>query len=882
MPAAVAYNRHHMPRVIAFAELLDDLLARSMAVKSAPTIEPALQKIDFGDLDEQLARVLATPEQQNGTDVATQNKVQQFATIETAVRNMFSNLIATTSIESPDFFKVWNLFDLLSILSDDEKCDPALLFWLVEELLDSQTIAGCRKIFDFLESRRERITVKHFKQKQLVILRSCNELLRRLSRAEDTAFCGRVFIFMFQSFPLGDKSSVNLRGEYHVENVTVYDDTGGKTDESTDQMDIDSQNGVKDGDGKSQAKAVSFDAKQSTQPGQPLDPDALYPQFWSLQEIFSQPKKLFDPSHLANFRRGLEATMTSFRTIQNEQGQRPPKAVDEAQRGLKRKREDVEGSDLANSYNPKYLTSRDLFELEMSDISFRRHILVQALIIMDFLLSLSNKTKEKLAGNAQNKSVIYLGQVLSEEDTKWALEMKRTIVDKYLKHGVDGPYFSRMVETVLARDKNWIRWKSENCPSIELPSVSPDLFLEAKKVAQRTTTKKRLRSMPMGSLPLGFLEDGGDETAMQKLKAEERYSLPELEIFKRKIADDDFEIDMPTSSQTKAAAIEGKASKSWRALRIASKSRLALFDKIDDPEKIDAVFEEPVDVDEGEAAAEEVVNNDNVPEDKRPIIISGPPGAGKATLFGLLAERRPGAFTCVPRHTTRKPQESEVEGKDFYFVEPQAFNMLRDGDALLEFTTIDKVDYGTSRKAAEAVVEGGKVPIMYMDGEAIQQARGVGYSARSILVLPPSLDILEERLRKTQKDDDAVQEALAQAASYFEADSKLKEAFDVILTNQELDTTFKAFEGHVYGTAEATLTNGKLEGETMEEADEAMVDVASEELQAPHASQAPQASQEAQEPQESNENEVVAESTEPMEVTQTEEAGETKGTQEVS
>lgn len=52
----------------------------------------------------------------------------------------------------------------------------------------------------------------------------------------------------------------------------------------------------------------------------------------------------------------------------------------------------------------------------MSDISFRRHILVQALIIMDFLLSLSNKTKEKLAGNAQNKSVIYLGQVLSEED----------------------------------------------------------------------------------------------------------------------------------------------------------------------------------------------------------------------------------------------------------------------------------------------------------------------------------------------------------------------------------------------------------------------------------------------------------------------------------
>lgn len=253
----------------------------------------------------------------------------------------------------------------------------------MEELLDSQTIAGCRKIFDFLESRRERITVKHFKQKQLVILRSCNELLRRLSRAEDTAFCGRVFIFMFQSFPLGDKSSVNLRGEYHVENVTVFDDTGVKTDESTEQMDIDSQNGVKDGEVKSQAKAVSFDAKQPTQPDQPLNPDALYPQFWSLQETFSQPKKLFDPSHLASFKRGLEATMTSFRAIQNEQGQRPPKAVDEAQRGLKRKRDDVEGSDLANSYNPKYLTSRDLFELEVGNATL--HKLASTLTFFFFL-----------------------------------------------------------------------------------------------------------------------------------------------------------------------------------------------------------------------------------------------------------------------------------------------------------------------------------------------------------------------------------------------------------------------------------------------------------------------------------------------------------------
>lgn len=249
----------------------------------------------------------------------------------------------------------------------------------MEELLDSQTIAGCRKIFDFLESRRERITAKHFKQKQLVILRSCNELLRRLSRAEDTAFCGRVFIFMFQSFPLGDKSSVNLRGEYHLENVTAFDQNFKKTGEGVDKMDVDApaDGATKEDDPKAASKGVSFEEGKNAQSEKPLDPDTLYPMFWSLQESFSQPKGLFDSAHFAVFKTGLQATISAFRSMSAEQGARPAKQVDEVKRGPKRKREDGDNEQLeeteesaegemANSFNPKYLTSRDLFELEVS------------------------------------------------------------------------------------------------------------------------------------------------------------------------------------------------------------------------------------------------------------------------------------------------------------------------------------------------------------------------------------------------------------------------------------------------------------------------------------------------------------------------------------
>lgn len=283
---------------------------------------------------------------------------------------------------------MWNLLDIVSITSDEEKCDPALLFWLVEELLDSQTIAGCRKVFDFLESRRERITSKHFAQKNLVILRSCNELLRRLSRAEDTAFCGRVFIFMFQSFPLGDKSSVNLRGEYHVENVTSFDEISPANDSPKDQMEMDTDDketpsgpaaDLKVPSGPSatsrsssdprNSKSVSFDANKPTTGEKPLDADELYPIFWSLQQSFSQPKKLFDSAHFATFKKGLETTMVTFQSVQAEQHARgPTKSAEEGKRGTKRKRATSGDDELLNAFNPKYLTSRDLFELEVNPL----------------------------------------------------------------------------------------------------------------------------------------------------------------------------------------------------------------------------------------------------------------------------------------------------------------------------------------------------------------------------------------------------------------------------------------------------------------------------------------------------------------------------------
>ncbi|KAI9167361.1 THO complex subunit 1 [Paramyrothecium foliicola] len=794
------------------------LLQEASAAKQTTTVEPALNKSDLPDLCSRVSTALGPVNTTTGDDGAIKDdasKAWRYGVIEAAARDIFSQFIATTSIDNPAFVNMWNLLDILSILSDEGVCDGALMFLLVEELLDSQQIPGCRKVFDFLESRRERITSKHFSSKKFTLLRSCNELLRRLSRAEDTAFCGRVFIFLFQSFPLGDRSSVNLRGEYHVENITSYE----TTEEDVSKMDVD--------EGQAGTPGVNTkSAAPESKPGdKPLEPDSLYPLFWSLQEGFSQPLKLLEAARFSQFRGNLEATIKSFQAIQNEDKPRASKSLEDSKRNLKRKWDANEQDALPEAFNPKYLTSRDLFELEISDLSFRRHVLVQALIILDFLLSLSAQGKEKLSTvNASNKAVMY-PYLLNPEDasfTKWANDVKKSISD-YLKQGFDGPYFYRMVETVLARDKNWVFWKLGGCPPIQRDPVSPATFVEAKESAQRMATSKRLRPMPMGTVSLDFLRSDDESVAMEQLRSDERYRLPELDTFKAKIADDDFEISMPTNDQTKAAAIAGKSSKSWRALRVAGRFKLAAFDKIDDPKKVDVVFEELVEADETREDADAVNSEEDMPKNREPIIISGPPAVGKTQLIEKLMEQHKGVFAQVVRHTTREPSEGEVSGTTYHFIKAQEFNQLRDGDRLVEYGTRDGVDYGTSSKEVEGISENGKIPVIELDLEAAQFAKDMDFTARYIFIKPASDESLQERLEKSGRSSDVIQEIIANLPTTTD-ESKLNEVFDSIVVNDDLDSAVKLLGGYIYESEEPTgeLTNGH--GGNQEERDAEMTE----------------------------------------------------------
>ncbi|KAI1180417.1 THO complex subunit 1 transcription elongation factor-domain-containing protein [Nemania sp. FL0916] len=811
-----------VPQVSGMTDLLTEALAHARTVKPAGKIEPPLTKSHFSAFIARLPAIFSSTAPGSSSQGRDADKVRLYAAVETAARKIFSSIVASTSIDSPDFVRVWNLFDFLSVLSDGEQCDPALLFWLVEELLDSQTVDGCRKVFDFLESRRERITAKNLKQKSLVILRSCNDLLRRLSRAEDAAFCGRVYIFMFQSIPPGDRSSVNLRGEYHVENVTAFEETPVAPDgPAVDKMDVDAEDDNasaknESSDAKFVPKAVSFESKKNSDSGTALDTDALYPVFWHLQHYFSQPTTLFDPADLSKFKSGLEATMTAFEAV--EKIQKTAKGPDDHKLIPQKRKAAAADQDLRSTdNNPKYLTSRELFELEIGDLYFRRHILIQAFIILDFLLSLTPQARAKIANVQQNRSVVYADKNLGDEDAKWAKGMKDRITS-YIQADSDGFFFFRVIESVISRDKGWVRWKVENCAPIERPSVSPTEFNDAKAGAKRLATSRRPKA-GMNSLSLSFMDKSEDSQWLEKLKDPARWKLPDLTDYKDKIATDDLDLDFANTDKEKANILESKASKTWRALRLARRSKLAAFDKIEDWKNVDAIFQE-LDAEEAQQEEEDVLSG-RKPDNKKPIIVSGPSSVGKSTLISMLIDRQKGAFNKIVRHTTRPAKDGEVNGKDFHFVDTKTFNTMLDGDYFLESNTDDEdALYGTSQKLVNAPEAAGKTALIRLDLEGTQMAKDNGFSARVVFIAPPKIEALEARIRTNRNlSEEEIQREL-QAAQDEIKKSVSGDLYDKAIINDDLETAYRELEDFIYETTSANGVHDEAADEDIAMEDE--------------------------------------------------------------
>lgn len=574
---------------------LQALLDKGRTVKLSRTVEPPLPTAPFlEDVDTLHDGVGEVYDQ-----------TYKFGVVETAAREIFYSHISSVDIQDPAFVEVWNLLDILLLCGDQGQCTPELVCYLIEELLDSQTTHGCRTVFDYLESRRERLAQKDFHKKNLVFLRSCNELLRRLSRAEDSIFCGRVFFFLFQTFPLGDKSSVNLRGEFHVENTTKFEVAESESGQNGEKMDIDVEPvkvesetpkaGTPQPPSKPGSKAVPIKPPPKKEEEVLLSNSDLYPIFWRLQQDFSEPTRLFAPEHFQRFKKGLAYTITKFKKTPTVV---QALAAEGSTRGTKRKLEteyetngdlDSSSDHFADQYNPKYLTSRDLFDLELSDQSFQRHVMVQSLILIDFLLSLTEKAKKRLASlETPNKSMLY-SFTLNDDDSKWATTTRQAI-STYLSTTLDGKLFNRMVDTVLARDKNWIRWKVESCPSIVRGPASTQSELEARTGTKHAARLRHVSDAPKGAVDLSFLVEDS-VNGLKMLKSPLRYTETTVDALLDGIDVDELDLEMEVKGSADYTQIRSRMdSKRWRIIRQARADNLAILGKVEPDKSLKSVF----------------------------------------------------------------------------------------------------------------------------------------------------------------------------------------------------------------------------------------------------------------------------------------------------
>ncbi|KAH9808839.1 guanylate kinase [Teratosphaeria destructans] len=177
----------------------------------------------------------------------------------------------------------------------------------------------------------------------------------------------------------------------------------------------------------------------------------------------------------------------------------------------------------------------------------------------------------------------------------------------------------------------------------------------------------------------------------------------------------------------------------------------------------------------------------------RPIVVSGPSGAGKSTLLKRLFEAYPGRFGFSVSHTTRSPREGEQEGIHYYYVSKPEFQKLIDKNAFIEHAQFGSNNYGTSIQAVKNVADQGKTCILDIEMEGVKQVKKTDLNARYLFLQPPSVEVLEKRLRGRGTDkEESILERLKQAEKEIEF-SKTPGVHDKIIVNDDLEKAWEEF-----------------------------------------------------------------------------------------
>lgn len=166
-----------------------------------------------------------------------------------------------------------------------------------------------------------------------------------------------------------------------------------------------------------------------------------------------------------------------------------------------------------------------------------------------------------------------------------------------------------------------------------------------------------------------------------------------------------------------------------------------------------------------------------------PVILSAPSGGGKTTIAKTLLARRPDVGYSVSC-TTRAPRADEVHGRDYYFLSRSEFIAERERGAFAESAEVHGNLYGTLRSEVEGVLGRGQHVIMDIDPQGAGQFVRVFPQAVTIFILPPSAEVLLDRLRARKTENTSQLAARLQSALQ---ELQRVDEYEYVVVNDDLE-----------------------------------------------------------------------------------------------
>ncbi|XP_065123663.1 guanylate kinase isoform X2 [Paramisgurnus dabryanus] len=174
----------------------------------------------------------------------------------------------------------------------------------------------------------------------------------------------------------------------------------------------------------------------------------------------------------------------------------------------------------------------------------------------------------------------------------------------------------------------------------------------------------------------------------------------------------------------------------------------------------------------------------------RPVVMSGPSGAGKSTFLKRLLKEFEGVFGFSVSHTTRSPRPGEENGKDYHYVtRAEMQKSIAEGN-FIEHAEFSGNMYGTSKAAVKVVQANNLICVLDVDMQGVKSIKKTDLNPIYVSIQPPSMEILENRLRdRKTENEESLQKRLNAARTDMEM-SKEPGLFDVVIINDDLDAAY--------------------------------------------------------------------------------------------